>query len=120
MKKVSSCALIGVAALALAGSARALQRGDDAPKAVLQVAQQQIQGMVKSTDSKSKTFTLSKSNKTFQVTDSTSLYKNNAVITNFDAIHTGDHVQATYSGDPDAKTVVVDQLMVATGNGPPG
>lgn len=121
MKNVSSQALAILATLALAGSARALQPTGDAPRAAVQpVAQQQIQGRVKSIDPKQKTFTLSDSNKTFHVTDSTNLYKNDAVITNLDAIQTGDQVVATYSGAPDAKKVEVEMLKATSGGGPPG
>ena len=120
MRKASSRALVGLAALALTGSAQALQRSDQAEATVLPVAQQQAQGRVKNIDRKTKTFTLSDSNKTFQVTDSTNLYKNDTPITNFDAVRPGDQVLVTYSGDPDASKVEVSTLKATTGGGPPG
>lgn len=122
MKSISSQALAALGALALAGPAHAIQPTSDPPHATLQpVAQQQIQGQVKSIDHHAKTFTLRESDKTFQVTGSSSLYKNNDLTSNFDSIHLGDQVVATYSGSPDAKKVEVQTLKATSGGvGPPG
>lgn len=81
----------------------------------------QIQGRVKSIDRKQSTFTLLGSSKTFQVTPSTEVIKNDSIGT-LDAVLPGDYLTAIFDGSSAAQgtqestgqTVKVDRIRAWT------
>jgi hypothetical protein len=85
--------------LTLSGGVLAEQPASEAPSQA-QDPQHQIQGRVQSIDREQSTLTLLESGKTFRVSPSTGVYKNDSVGT-LDAIHPGDHVVAIYHARPD-------------------